>query len=396
MHQRFSVASPGGRDLPTDVVTYGPDVAARGHAPAAGRPSTGKRVLDLGCGAGHNAIALARQGAKVIGVDESSDQVAEARAACEREEVRVELHHAPLAELAFIRADTIDAVAVGVGAGARRRRRPRVPTGRPRAAPRAPAGALAAAPCLRADRHGRPRAAGAALVLGDPPSPTAIVPRTIGTLFTALGRANFRVDTVLEPQPHRRRPAHAPPGTTTCATSRARSSSGPASRASDERARRAGSRLSGADAIASARARAGLARRPVAWGWTATTADADCRPPPRGRVRRPQRGGRRAWAAEPLTTHRTKTPTIWWHYRLEEERTHTRMVTSTDANGHSSTRTETYEQWHEIDAQGGRAGRPSRWSTPRVRCPSASRARTSRARAARPGVPRRRTATRAC
>ena len=70
----------------------------------------GKRVLDLGCGAGHNAIALAKQGAKVIGVDESSDQVADARAACERERVKVELHHAPLAELAFIRADTIDAV----------------------------------------------------------------------------------------------------------------------------------------------------------------------------------------------------------------------------------------------------------------------------------------------
>jgi hypothetical protein len=28
-----------------------------------------------------------------------------------------------------------------------------------------------------------------------------VVPRTIGALFTALGRANFRVDTVLEPQP---------------------------------------------------------------------------------------------------------------------------------------------------------------------------------------------------
>ena len=46
----------------------------------------------------------------MIGVDESSDQVADARAACEREQVKVELHHAPLAELAFIRADTIDAV----------------------------------------------------------------------------------------------------------------------------------------------------------------------------------------------------------------------------------------------------------------------------------------------
>ena len=75
----------------------------------------GKRILDLGCGVGHNAIALARQGAKVIGVDESSDQVAEARAACEREGVRVELHHAPLAELAFLRADTIDGAVSAFG-----------------------------------------------------------------------------------------------------------------------------------------------------------------------------------------------------------------------------------------------------------------------------------------
>ena len=96
-------------------------------------------MLDLGCGAGHNAIALARQGAKVIGVDESSDQVAEARAACEREEVQVELHHAPLAELAFVRADTIDAVVSVYGLGAGRRHRPGVPPGRPGAAPRAPA-----------------------------------------------------------------------------------------------------------------------------------------------------------------------------------------------------------------------------------------------------------------
>src|SRR5215210_488633 len=109
MHQRFSVASPGGRDLPTDVVTYGPDVAREDTLKLLGHVE-GKRILDLGCGAGHNAIALARQGAKVIAVDESSDEVAEARSACERERVKVELHHAPLAELAFIRADTIDAV----------------------------------------------------------------------------------------------------------------------------------------------------------------------------------------------------------------------------------------------------------------------------------------------
>lgn len=60
----------------------------------------------------------------------------------------------------------------------------------------------------------------------------------------------------------------------------------------------------------------------------------------------------RAWAPDPLTAHRTRTPSIWWHYRLEEERTHTRTVTRTDSDGHTSSHTETYEQWHEVDEQG--------------------------------------------
>ena len=75
----------------------------------------GKRILDLGCGAGSNAIALARAGAKVIAVDASAEQIAEARAAAERAEVKLEVHHAPLAELAFVRADTIDAVVSAYG-----------------------------------------------------------------------------------------------------------------------------------------------------------------------------------------------------------------------------------------------------------------------------------------
>src|SRR5688572_10760575 len=107
MHRRFSVASPTGNALPTDVVSYGADVPREDALKLLGNVE-GKRILDLGCGTGHNAIALARQGAKVIGVDESSDQIADARAACEKEKVKVELHHAPLAELAFLRADTID------------------------------------------------------------------------------------------------------------------------------------------------------------------------------------------------------------------------------------------------------------------------------------------------
>jgi ubiquinone/menaquinone biosynthesis C-methylase UbiE len=199
MHVRFSVASPGGEDLPTDVVTYGPDVAREDTLKLLGHVE-GKRVLVLGCGAGHNAIALARHGAKVIGVDESSDQVADARAACERERVKVELHHAPLAELAFIRADTIDAVLSVWSLAAvddidrvfrqvDRVLRPEHPLvlSMPH-----PAFAMVDA----ADHERRVQRSYWETVGAE-----GTVPRTIQQLFTSLGRANFRVDTVLEPEP---------------------------------------------------------------------------------------------------------------------------------------------------------------------------------------------------
>jgi hypothetical protein len=57
----------------------------------------------------------------------------------------------------------------------------------------------------------------------------------------------------------------------------------------------------------------------------------------------------RAWAATPVVSHLTATPAVWWCYVLEEERRHTRTVTTRDSKGHSHTRTETYHQWHEID-----------------------------------------------
>ena len=199
MHQRFSVAGPAGRDLPTDVVTYGPDIAREDTLKLLGNVD-GKRVLDLGCGTGHNAIALARQGAKVLAVDESSDQVAEARSAAEAEQVKVELHHAPLAELAFIRADTIDAVvSVWSLAGVEdidrvfrqvdRVLRPEHPL-----VLSMPHPAFGSVDTEDPERRVHRSYWDAATTDG----PGA---RTISALFTSLGRANFRVDTLLEPQP---------------------------------------------------------------------------------------------------------------------------------------------------------------------------------------------------
>ena len=92
-----------------DTVVYGPDTAEESSLRLLGSPE-GRRILELGVGNGRNAVALARQGARVIAVDPDGDRLERARALAARHEVRVEFHQADLAEIAFIRADTIDLV----------------------------------------------------------------------------------------------------------------------------------------------------------------------------------------------------------------------------------------------------------------------------------------------
>ncbi len=211
MYQRFSVASPGGNELPTDVVSYGADVPGEDVLKLLGTVD-GKRILDLGCGAGHNAIALARQGAKVIGVDESSDQVADARAACEREGIKVEVHHAPLAELAFLRADTIDGAISAMGLAPIEdidrvfRQVHRVLRPEMAFVISLPHPAFAVVDPLDPERRVQRSYWDPAPIPAEGPDRPADVPRTISALFTSLGRANFRVDTVLEPEPPARGP----------------------------------------------------------------------------------------------------------------------------------------------------------------------------------------------
>jgi SAM-dependent methyltransferase len=75
----------------------------------------GKRVLDVGCGAGENAVVMARQGAHVIAIDASSAQLALGRKLAAEAEVKVEWHEGDAADIAYLRADSIDlALAAGV------------------------------------------------------------------------------------------------------------------------------------------------------------------------------------------------------------------------------------------------------------------------------------------
>ena len=70
----------------------------------------GKRVLDLGCGDGNAAVTLAQQGAVVIAVDTSEARLALGRRRGEEAEVRLDWHAGDLADLAFLRADSVDLV----------------------------------------------------------------------------------------------------------------------------------------------------------------------------------------------------------------------------------------------------------------------------------------------
>jgi ubiquinone/menaquinone biosynthesis C-methylase UbiE len=89
------------------VFSYGPLVASEAELKLLG-PVAGKKVLDLGCGAGSNAVALAKAGARVIAVDFSESRLQIARKVAERAEVRVEFRRSELSELVFLPARTID------------------------------------------------------------------------------------------------------------------------------------------------------------------------------------------------------------------------------------------------------------------------------------------------
>jgi ubiquinone/menaquinone biosynthesis C-methylase UbiE len=103
---------PHGAELPRDLVQFGPDLDDEQLQKliAAVGPLEGRRVLDLGCGAGSASVAIARRGARVIAVESSTARLTQARQAADVAGVKVEFHHSDLADLAFLRADSIELV----------------------------------------------------------------------------------------------------------------------------------------------------------------------------------------------------------------------------------------------------------------------------------------------
>lgn len=175
----------------TSTISYGPGVPGDDELRLCGDVA-GKRVIELGLGSRPNAVAFAALGAKAIGVDPDAEHVAATRRAAEAADVRVELHQNELADLGFATSASIDLV-VSTGALDATDDLARVLRQVHRVL-------RANAPLVFAVTH--PLAA-----MLDGGGPTLLRPywataaRTVGTLFTALHRANFQVDAIVEPPP---------------------------------------------------------------------------------------------------------------------------------------------------------------------------------------------------
>lgn len=198
-------------------VVYGPDIPDEGSLRLLGNVE-GRRVLELGVGNGRNAVALAASGAKVIAVDRDPERLERARGLADRHDVRVEFHHADPADIAFVRADTIDLV-LGVWSlatepdtdrvlrQAHRVLRPEAPV-----VLSLPHPAMHTVDRLQAGRAGVPS--------GNPHRPVIVThswfdtsprvgggwqettyPTTLAGLFGGLFRAGFRTELLLEPEP---------------------------------------------------------------------------------------------------------------------------------------------------------------------------------------------------
>lgn len=192
-----------------DIVRYGPEAPTESELRLLGQVAD-KRVLELGCGSGAGAVALARQGARPIGLDFSPEHLVAARRLAERAAVKVEFHEGDLADLAFSRAETVDVVfsvyALALVEDVNRvfRQVHRVlKVGCPLvfSIPHPAFSIVAGDDPEGGLRVRRSYFDASPIDLGSDRPPFFAHHYTVSGLFTGLTRANFRVDTILEPEP---------------------------------------------------------------------------------------------------------------------------------------------------------------------------------------------------
>ena len=174
-------------------INYGPGTPGDDELRLCGEVADGRRAIELGISPWFNSIAFARAGAKSIAIDTDAERIAETRRRAIAAEVQVQCLETDLADLGDVASASCEVV-------------------------------LAAHTIDRVDDLGRLLRQvhrilkpGLPLVLSMPhpyadlssDHPYGTGARTIGEWFTALTRANFRVDQLLELGATAQRPAPA-------------------------------------------------------------------------------------------------------------------------------------------------------------------------------------------
>lgn len=166
------------------TITFGRGIAGEHELRLCGDLSGGTRALELGVSSETNALAFAIAGAKSIAVDPDPTRIEQLRALAAEHDVRIECHEAELADLGFATSGSVELVVANhtlgqvddLGRLLRQVHRVLKPSH----------------PFVIVVDHPF------AEVLDRPEASYGSTSRTIGDWFTALGRANYRVDALHE------------------------------------------------------------------------------------------------------------------------------------------------------------------------------------------------------
>jgi SAM-dependent methyltransferase len=163
-------------------ITYGSGIPGETELRLCGDVGGAKRAVELGVSEWMNSIALARAGARAIAVDPRHDRIAELRTRADEAEVTVQCHETAMADLGDITSGTCAVVVAAQTLGevddlgrllrqVHRILEPSMPF------------------VISVPHPFQSVSAGRHYGVGE---------RSIGEWFTALGRANFRVDQLIE------------------------------------------------------------------------------------------------------------------------------------------------------------------------------------------------------
>lgn len=175
-------AGTGTLGFVTANITYGQDIPGDAELRLCGDVSGGRRAVELGVSEWFNSIAFAREGAKAIAVDPDAKRIEQLRRRADEAEVTVQCIETDLADLGDITSGTCEVVVAAqtingvddLGRLLRQVHRILVPS----------------MPFVISLPHPFDGVG--------PDRPYGSGTRTIGEWFTALGRANFRVDRLRE------------------------------------------------------------------------------------------------------------------------------------------------------------------------------------------------------